>query len=128
MMKERVLELLWQNADAYLSGAALARSLSVSRTAVWKAVEQLRAEGYAIESVTKRGYRLCSKSDVLSEQGVRKYLQNPAITPLVFASVGSTNTVLKAMAADGAPEGSAASCGGGGGDHGLRRRRRVRGH
>ena len=111
MMKERVLELLWQNADAYLSGAALARSLSVSRTAVWKAVEQLRAEGYAIESVTKRGYRLCSKSDVLSEQGVRKYLQNPAITPLVFASVGSTNTVLKAMAADGAPEGIAVIAG-----------------
>ena len=61
MTKDAVLALLWQNADRFLSGAALAERLSVSRTAVWKAVEQLRAEGYAVESATNRGYRLCSK-------------------------------------------------------------------
>ena len=44
MTKDAVLELLWQNKDAWLSGAALAESLTVSRTAVWKAVEQLRRE------------------------------------------------------------------------------------
>lgn len=107
MTKDAVLELLWQNKDAWLSGAALAESLTISRTAVWKAVEQLRREGYAIESATRRGYRLSSKSDVLSEQGVRKYLRNPAVTPRVLPVVSSTNTLLKSMAAEGAPEGLA---------------------
>lgn len=107
MTKDAVLALLWQNADSWLSGEALAERLSVSRTAVWKAVEQLRAEGYAVESATNRGYRLCSQSDVLSEQGLLKYLRSPAITPQVLPVVSSTNTLLKSMAAEGAPEGTA---------------------
>ena len=105
MTKDAVLELLWQNADRYISGAALADALALSRTAVWKAIEQLRREGYEIESAPNRGYRLSSKSDVLSEVGVRKYLQNRTITPRVYESISSTNTVLKGMAAEGAPEG-----------------------
>ncbi len=107
MIKEAILACLRDHAERYVSGAALARELSVSRTAVWKAVEQLRAEGYAIESATNRGYRLCAVSDVLSEPRVRSYLKNPGITPKVYASVSSTNTLLKVMAAEGAPEGLA---------------------
>ena len=105
MTKDTVLALLRQHAGSFHSGAALAKELSLSRTAVWKAIEQLRREGYAIESATNRGYRLDEKSDVLSEQGVRNYLKNPALTPKVYASITSTNTVLKGMAAEGAPEG-----------------------
>lgn len=105
MTKDAVLDILWKNADAYISGAALARALSVSRTAVWKAIEQLRADGYLIESVTNRGYRLSSGSDVLSASGVEKYLKSPFFSVQVHDSLPSTNTVLKGMAADGAPEG-----------------------
>lgn len=105
MTKDSVLALLRQHAGSFLSGAALAKELSLSRTAVWKAIEQLRREGYAIESVTNRGYRLDEKSDVLSEQGLLNYLTNPALSPKVYASITSTNTVLKSMAAEGAPEG-----------------------
>lgn len=107
MTKDEVLAVLRRQMGDYVSGAALARELTVSRTAVWKAVEQLRAEGYAIESATNRGYRLDAGNDVLSEQGVKSYLKNPAISPKVYASISSTNTVLKAMAAEGAPEGLA---------------------
>jgi len=105
MTKDTVLALLRQHVGSFLSGAALAKELSLSRTAVWKAIEQLRREGYAIESVTNRGYRLDEKSDVLSELGLRNYLKNPALTPKVYASITSTNTVLKGMAAEGAPGG-----------------------
>ena len=107
MTKEAILEYLWKNADTYISGAELARTLSVSRTAVWKAIEQLRLEGYIIESVTNRGYRLLSESDVLSEEGIRKHLRYKNLTLEVFKSISSTNTVLKGRAADGAPEGLA---------------------
>lgn len=107
MIKDAVLDMLWQQADAYLSGAELGRRLSVSRTAVWKAIEQLKAEGYRIESVPNRGYRLSSDSDVLSEEGIRRWLSDPRLQLRVFPRVGSTNTVLKGLAAEGAPEGLA---------------------
>ena len=54
MTKNSVLNLLWQNTDSYISGAEIAGQLGVSRTAVWKAIEQLREEGYAIDSVTNK--------------------------------------------------------------------------
>ena len=107
MTKEDLLSLLWQNADAYISGEELARRLSVSRTAVWKAIGQLREAGYNIESVSNRGYRLLSESDVLSEEGIRRHLKHQELKLQVYKTITSTNTVLKALAAEGAPAGLA---------------------
>ena len=106
MIKDEVLSLLLRSPDGWLSGAALAKRLSVSRTAVWKAVEQLRAEGYEVESVTNKGYRLLPRGDLLSAQGVERYLKTPGLRLQYVPSLPSTNTALKAMAADGAPEGT----------------------
>ena len=103
--KDAILDLLWQNTDTYVSGAALAKTLGVSRTAVWKAIEQLREDGYSIDSVTNKGHRLSSESDVLSESGVRKYLGAKGLKLLVYPSISSTNTVLKSLAEEGAEEG-----------------------
>ena len=47
--------------DGPISGERLARRLGISRNSVWKAIEQLRGEGYAVEAVTNRGYRLVSR-------------------------------------------------------------------
>ena len=107
MTKDAVLQLLRAHEDAYVSGAELAKSLSLSRTAVWKAIGQLKAEGYCIDSVTNRGYRLLDCGDVLSEESVRRYLRHREITPEVYKTIGSTNTALKARAAEGAGEGLA---------------------
>ncbi len=107
MTKDAVLDLLWKNADRSVSGAELAEALSLSRTAVWKAVEQLRAEGYVIESAPRRGYRLRSESDVLSATGIRKHLQSPELRLEYFREIDSTNTALKARAARGEAEGLA---------------------
>ena len=107
MTKEDLLSLLWQNADAYISGEELARRLSVSRTAVWKAIGQLREAGYNIESVSNRGYRLLSESDVLSEEGIRRHLKHQELKLQVYKTITSTNTVLKTFAAEGAPAGLA---------------------
>ena len=90
-----------------MSGAALAEQLRLSRTAVWKAIRQLKADGYEIEAVTSQGYRLLSGSDVLSAEGIARYLRHPEIRPQVFPSLTSTNTVLKSLAAEDAPAGTA---------------------
>ncbi len=105
MTRDELLSLLWENADSYISGEELARRLSVSRTAVWKAVGQLREAGYTIESVPNRGYRLLSKSDVLSEEGIRRHLMHQELRLQVYPTITSTNTVLKTLAAEDAPAG-----------------------
>ena len=107
MTKDAVLKLLRQNSDTYISGAAIGRQLSVSRTAVWKAMEQLKREGYEIKSVPNRGYRLSSGSDVLSEEGIMRYLKDPRVQIRCFQTISSTNTVLKTIASEGAPGGLA---------------------
>ena len=103
MTRSTVLDCLQAHPDTFLSGAALAGQLRLSRTAVWKAVEQLRREGYEIESVPRRGYRLLSRSDVLSADGISRYLTHPELSLQVFPSVTSTSSVLKELAAQDAP-------------------------
>ena len=43
-----------RQSDGYLSGQQLCDHFQVSRTAVWKAINQLKEEGYEIEAVRKR--------------------------------------------------------------------------
>ena len=106
-VRDAVLAELLQKRGQYLSGEELAASLSVSRNAVWKAIGQLRSEGYSIEAVTNRGYRLTG-GDVLSREGIRRYLQTPEVDVHVYSSTGSTNTLLKVWAEDGCSEGTTA--------------------
>ena len=51
-----ILEILAPG--AYVSGEKISEELGISRAAVWKRIEALRAQGYQIESAGKRGYRL----------------------------------------------------------------------
>ena len=54
-MKSKILTIL-RNTENYVSGQQLCEQLGVSRTAVWKAVKQLKEEGYEIDSVNNKGY------------------------------------------------------------------------
>lgn len=103
MTAERVFAILQSRPDQFVSGEELASSLGVSRTAVWKAVCQLRSKGYPIQSVPRMGHRLSPDSDVLSEAGIRRYLAHQEMEVRVFPTITSTNTVLKQMAQQDAP-------------------------
>ena len=108
MVKDALLGLLEGSRGAFVSGEEVALRLGVSRNAVWKAAEALRREGYCIESVKNRGYRLAESSDRLSPQGIRKYL--PASLPVrleVIPSAASTNDLVRARAEAGESEGLA---------------------
>lgn len=106
-VREKALELL--AAGGTVEGAKLARELGVSRNAVWKVMNSLRQDGYEIEAVTNRGYRLVSAPDRLSEAEIRRWLTGPgAVRELeIHGLLDSTNNRAKALAAAGAVHGTA---------------------
>ncbi len=106
--KDELLRLLRQT-DAYLSGEELSRRLGVTRAAVWKNMELLRAEGYTIESAPRRGYRLTGVPDSVSEAEVRAHLKGDGVfgrTIVSLPSVDSTNEEAKRQGDAGAPHGT----------------------
>lgn len=107
--KEKLLLLFEENKGICFSGEELAEKLNVSRTAVWKAINSLRSDGYKFTAVSGKGYSLSVDTDILSEQGIRKYLKPVCrgIKPEVLHEVESTNTLLRKKAEAGAPEGYA---------------------
>ncbi len=104
--KENVLKTLEENRGRYVSGAELAHTLGVSRTAVWKAIAALREDGVRIDSLTGGGYRLPTDANTLSKQGIEKYLACGGLDIRVYKEADSSNNVAKSLAADGAEEGT----------------------
>lgn len=104
--KEKALRALQEN-GGYLSGEALSEQLDISRVAVWKAITALREQGYEIDSVTGKGYRLVSCPDILTEEAIRSGLTGSLVTRIyTMESVDSTNNEAKRRAQEGAPHGS----------------------
>lgn len=66
-MKGEILKLL-KETDGYISGQELCEKFGVSRTAIWKVINQLKEEGYEIEAVRNKGYILKGSADVLSKE------------------------------------------------------------
>ena len=105
--KEKLLALLEDSKGTFFSGEEIARTLQVSRAAVWKAVNALREDGYTIDAATNKGYRLSPDSDILSPQGIRRFLK-PEYRDLdltVLPTVPSTNALVREKANQGCPEG-----------------------
>ncbi len=100
-LKDQLLTELEAHRDMPLSGQALAELFSVSRTAVWKAIGELKAQGYQIESAPNRGYQLAQADDHLSEPAITRYL-NPVIPVYVMDTVDSALSEAKRRYADSA--------------------------
>ena len=102
-----MLQILRGAADA-ISGERLAAQLGVSRAAVWKRIHRLKARGYGIEGSPRRGYRLLAIPDKLLPEEVLQGLKTRLFTGPVhhFETLDSTNDLAKALAAQGAPEGT----------------------
>jgi len=65
-IKSKILEAL-KNFSNPVSGEFLAKTLGVSRTAIWKHIQSLKKKGYQIES-TPKGYKLLAFADILSPE------------------------------------------------------------
>ncbi|MEI6638645.1 MAG: biotin--[acetyl-CoA-carboxylase] ligase [Chlorobium sp.] len=95
-------------ADDFLSGERLCGTLGITRSAVWKHIRQLRSEGYQIDAVTGRGYLLSGITGRPVHGEVLPFLtcQRFGTTIDYHALATSTNMLAKALAVEGAPEGS----------------------
>jgi len=95
-LPQRVFQRL--DDGAFLSGETLAAELSVTRAAIWKAVEQLRDIGVHLDAQTHKGYRLAPGVSALVPEKISSLL--PAETRarlealVVEWQIESTNTRL----------------------------------
>lgn len=106
-MRAEILAAL-REAEGYVSGQELCERFGVSRTAIWKAVNQLKAAGYEIEAVQNRGYRILSAPDILSENELKSLRKTEWLGNTICYEpvMGSTNTRAMQLAEEGAPHGT----------------------
>ena len=97
-MRNKIIKVILNNKDNFISGEDLSNKLGISRTAVWKHIKKLKEEGYNIESVNKKGYRLESfPGDLLTSENIKYNLQTEMIGDNIhhLQTIDSTNEYLK---------------------------------
>ena len=85
-MKTKILNVL-RKSDGYVSGQALCNMLGVSRTAVWKVINQLKEEGYVIEAVQNKGYHITQYPDILTSSEI--------MSQLTCVDTGNTTGIIR---------------------------------
>ena len=105
-MREKILNLL--KTDDHISGEKIAEILNVSRTAVWKQINSLKKDGYEIDSIKNKGYRLLSRPDIPFSEEISKNLCTEIIgnTIIYFPEISSTNLHAKKLIGKNAKEGT----------------------
>ena len=103
----RILELL-RRQEGFLSGEDIGRELSITRAAVWKGIKKLREEGYEIEAVTNRGYRLTNPETMYNKRELEQGLKTKTMGQSIYfyEETDTTNNRARELALEGAPEGT----------------------
>ncbi len=105
-MKNQILKIL-RAQDLYISGEDISKTLNVSRTAVWKHINELRKDGYIIESSSKKGYKFIEAPDILDRREIN-IPQGQLIGGNIqhFEEIDSTNKFAKKIANEGCAHGT----------------------
>lgn len=112
-MRYEIGQLLREASPGYVSGGELSRRFSISRTAIWKYVEELRREGYSIEASPRKGYRMMPSEDRLNSWEITDSLDTHTVGRVAhyFDTIDSTNNYAKKLAAEGCEDGTAVVAG-----------------
>ncbi|MCR4596537.1 MAG: HTH domain-containing protein [Lachnospiraceae bacterium] len=73
--KEKIIRALEEAKGEYVSGEGLAEEFGLSRNAIWKGINELKKDGYQIESVRNKGYMLPEDTDMISKAGIALCLE-----------------------------------------------------
>ncbi len=95
-------------AEQPVSGEKLAAAAGISRAAVWKRINRLKALGYDIAGEPRKGYRLLAAPDKLLPGEILPGLATRRLKGPIhhFEAISSTNDLAKELGAKGAPEGT----------------------
>jgi len=93
MTDEKILSIFRKYPGQHVSGEELSEELGISRTAIWKHIEDLRKIGYNIEAEPHLGYRLISLPDRL----VALELSQGLNTKIIGKNILSYDTVESTM-------------------------------
>lgn len=106
---KQILDILKKSSD-YVSGEKLGEQLSVSRAAVWKEIQKLRKEGYEIEAVSNKGYRLLGGDMVYNKRALEEGMETKRMGRSVhfYKEVSTTNDCIRTLALEGCEEGTLA--------------------
>lgn len=107
-MKEKILAALREDSSSFTSGKLLSEQLQCSRMAIWKHIEELREQGYRIESRHRRGYRLVSEIEPIDLQQWKSQLSSNHIGKELYyyPVTESTQIIAHQLAREGADEGT----------------------
>lgn len=107
-IRQKLLEAFSEAKGDYVSGQKISDVLGCSRTAVWKHIEELRKDGYELEAVRKKGYRIIDMPDKISANEIQLGLETETLGRVIYdyESVKSTQTIAQQLAAEGAVEGT----------------------
>jgi BirA family biotin operon repressor/biotin-[acetyl-CoA-carboxylase] ligase len=107
-IRKKLLDAFTNADDSYLSGQHLAEVIGCSRTAVWKHIEELRKEGFELEAVRKKGYRIVKTPEKITADEIRLGLTTEFIGRNLHyeESVESTQRIAHQLAAEDVPEGT----------------------
>lgn len=109
-VRKKLLDAFAESKGEYISGQALAEKIGCSRTAVWKHIESLRKDGFEVEAVPRKGYRMVKMPDGLTESEISFGLKTKFIGQKIVykETVDSTQTIAKRLGMENAPEGTVA--------------------
>jgi BirA family transcriptional regulator, biotin operon repressor / biotin---[acetyl-CoA-carboxylase] ligase len=102
-MREQILKMLLDKNKDFISGEEISELLGISRTAVWKHINNLKNQGYNIESINKKGYRISEiPDDILTKENIAYNLKSKFIGNNIihFDTIDSTNDYAKKIAND----------------------------
>ena len=107
-IRKRLIELFTASEQDFVSSQQICDELGCSRTAVWKHIEDLRKEGYEVEAVRRKGYRLLRKPDKISEDEILFGLETELFGRHIYfqEEVASTQLIAHDLVNKGAPHGS----------------------
>lgn len=98
-MKKKILKRL-KNSDSFISGEKISEEFNMTRSGIWKYINMLKEDGYIIESIPRKGYRIISSPDILTLEEIEEYLSTEFLGRRIYYydSIDSTNKRAKEIA------------------------------
>lgn len=98
-MKNKVLNLLRDN-NEYISGEYISEVLGVSRNSIWKHINNLKKDGYIIDAIRNKGYKIIKSPDNIDFNSISEFLNTKHLgrNYFYYKELDSTNIKAKEIA------------------------------